>query len=155
MRLPKFVHQETLTIMDNIELGQRYRPSRRPKPGGYAKWASWIASDPDNEPFVFRKFNELGALNLLYLQSEMIFLEAQLKELDLEELKHHDIDSINATRQWEALLEQCAQCELTENMRPGNTDSIAFIKAKNKMELILRLRAKMKEYCEFRPQSFL
>ncbi|KAJ2995024.1 hypothetical protein NUW58_g1389 [Xylaria curta] len=134
--------------MDDLELGQRDRPSPDPKSAGYAQWASWIASDPDSEPFVFRKFDELGALNLLYLQSDMIHLEGQLKELDLEAVRQPDIDSINAARQWEALLEQCAPSELTENTNHAKADSKAFIRAKTKMKLILQLRAKMKEYHE-------
>ncbi|GAW19296.1 hypothetical protein ANO14919_087820 [Xylariales sp. No.14919] len=124
----------------DIELGQRQRPPTGPNPAGYAQWASWIASDPDSEPFVFRKFDELGALNLLYLQSDMIYLEAQLKELDLEEVQQPDIDSINAARQWEVLLKQCASS--------ASADSKVSTRAKKKMELILRLRAKMKEYHE-------
>jgi len=138
--------------MDDLELGQRNRPSADPKPAGYAQWASWIASDPDSEPFVFRKFDELGALNLLYLQSDMIHLEVQLKELDLEAARQPDIDSINAARQWEALLEQSAPSELTENTNLAKADSKAFTRAKNKMKLILRLRAKMKEYRK--PRAF-
>lgn len=58
----------------DIELGQRHCPSTAVEPAGYPRWASWIASDPDNEPFLFRKFDELGALNLLYLQSDMLHL---------------------------------------------------------------------------------
>ncbi|KAJ8133252.1 hypothetical protein O1611_g375 [Lasiodiplodia mahajangana] len=132
----------------DIELGRRQRPSTGPEPAGYSRWASWIASDPDSEPFIFRKFDELGALNLLYLQSDMIHLEAQLKELDIEGVRQPDIDSINATRQWEALLSLCAPPNITENTNPTNVESKASIRAKKKMALILQLRAKMKEYHE-------
>ncbi|KAI0410788.1 hypothetical protein F5X98DRAFT_381424 [Xylaria grammica] len=132
--------------MGDIELGQRQRPPTGPKLAGYAQWASWIASDLDSEPFVFLKFNELDALNLLYIQCDMIYLEAQLKELDIEEAQQSDIDSINAARQWEVLLEQCTSSELTENTESANADSKASTRAKRKMELILRLRTKMKEY---------
>lgn len=132
--------------MVDLELGQRNRPSVDPKPAGYAQWASWIASDPDSEPFVFRKFDELSALNLLYLQGEMIHLEVQLKELHLEEVRQPDIDSINMARQWEALFEQCMPPEPTEGTNPPQADSKASTRAKTKMKLILQLREKMKEY---------
>ncbi|KAI1144875.1 hypothetical protein F4825DRAFT_475448 [Nemania diffusa] len=125
----------------DIELGQRHCPSTAVEPAGYPRWASWIASDPDNEPFLFRKFDELGALNLLYLQ-RALHLEAQLKELGLEEVREPDIDSINAARQWEALLSLCAPSRIA-----GNTPK-ASVRAKKKTELILQLRAKMKEYHE-------
>ncbi|KAI0105089.1 hypothetical protein GGR51DRAFT_560693 [Nemania sp. FL0031] len=132
----------------DIELGHRQCPSTAPEPPGYPRWASWIASDPDNEPFLFRKFDELGALNLLYLQSDMIHLEAQLKELALEEVRQPDIDSIDAARQWEALLNLCAPSMITGNSNSANVESKASVRAKKKMELILQLRAKMKEYHE-------
>ncbi|KAI1359186.1 hypothetical protein F5Y08DRAFT_332537 [Xylaria arbuscula] len=132
--------------MDELELGHRNRPSESPKSTGYAQWASWIASDPDSEPFVFRKFDELGALNLLYLQSEMIHLETQIKELCLEDVRQPDIDSINAARQWEALLEQSAPSELTDNPDPATVASKARTRAKSKMKLILQLREKLREY---------
>lgn len=46
--------------------------------------ARWIAQDQDNEPYIFRKFDELSARNLLHLQSEVLELERNLKELDEE-----------------------------------------------------------------------
>ncbi|KAJ3573951.1 hypothetical protein NPX13_g4517 [Xylaria arbuscula] len=134
--------------MDELELGQRTYSSANLKPAGYAQWASWIASDPDNEPFVFRKFDELGALNLLYFQSEMIQLEIQIKELGLEDVQQPNIDSITAARQWEALLEQCATSELAENANPATVASNTRTRAKAKMQLIIHLRDKIRQYHE-------
>ncbi|KAI8627956.1 hypothetical protein F5Y19DRAFT_440527 [Xylariaceae sp. FL1651] len=134
-------------MMEQIELGQNHHNTTSPKPAGYAQWASWIASDTDNEPFVFRKFDDLAALNLLYLQSEMLEIETQLKKLDQEEVRQPDIESINATRQWEVLSAQCALSELTDS-ESTNLGSKAFIRAKKRMGLILRLRARIKEYHE-------
>ncbi len=128
-----------------IELGQNHRNFPTPKPAGYAQWASWIASDTDNEPFVFRKFDELGALNILYLQSEMLNIEAQLRQLDQEDVRQPDIESINATRHWEVLVAQCVPSELSDP-ESAITESKACIRARKRMELILKLRTKIKEY---------
>ncbi|KAI0904330.1 hypothetical protein F4823DRAFT_216548 [Ustulina deusta] len=130
-----------------IELGQNQRNFPTPKPAGYAQWASWIASDTDNEPFVFRKFDELGALNILYLQSEMLNIEAQLRQLDQEDVRQPDIESINATRHWEVLVAQCVPSELSDP-ESAITESKACMRARKRMELILKLRTKIKEYHE-------
>ncbi|CAJ2505208.1 Uu.00g126020.m01.CDS01 [Anthostomella pinea] len=72
-------------MLEHIELNITGEPpTEPPKPAGYAQWASWMAADPDNEPFIFRKFDELAAVDLLYLQSEMIDIEAELKEMNQE-----------------------------------------------------------------------
>ncbi|KAI1350811.1 hypothetical protein F5Y01DRAFT_139981 [Xylaria sp. FL0043] len=136
-----------MRMTEQIELGQNHHNPTNPKPAGYTQWASWIASDSDSEPFLFRKFDELAALNLLYLQSEMLSIEAQLRQLDQEDVRQPDIDSINATRQWEILVAQCAPPEFSDS-ESANTESKACIRARRRMELILRLRTKIKEYHE-------
>ncbi|KAI1282655.1 hypothetical protein F5Y07DRAFT_194321 [Xylaria sp. FL0933] len=136
-----------MIMTEQIELGQNHHNPTNPKPAGYTQWASWIASDSDSEPFIFRKFDELAALNLLYLQSEMLSIEAQLRRLDQEDVRQPDIDSINATRQWEVLVAQCAPPEFSDS-ESANTESKACVRARKRMELILRLRTKIKEYHE-------
>ncbi|KAI0467136.1 hypothetical protein F4859DRAFT_518350 [Xylaria cf. heliscus] len=133
--------------MEQIELGQHQRNLMDPKPAGYSQWASWIASDADNEPFVFRKFDELAALNLLYLQSEMLSIEAELRRLDQEDVRQPNIESINAARQWEILVVQCAPSELSDT-ELSNTELKARVRARRRMELILKLRTRIKEYQE-------
>lgn len=51
---------------------------------GYPALAAWIAGDPDNETFIYRKFNRLAARNLLVLQCQLIELEAELDRYDQE-----------------------------------------------------------------------
>ena len=51
---------------------------------GFPAVADWIARDPDNETFIFRRFDELSVRNLLNLQSELIELETRLRALDEE-----------------------------------------------------------------------
>jgi len=48
---------------------------RRPL-DGYPSLAKDIASDPDRTSLVFRRFDQLAVRNLLYLQSELVELEA-------------------------------------------------------------------------------
>lgn len=101
--------------------------------GGYTAAAAFLASDPDNETLIFRKFDGLGALNLLYMQSEILELEKRIQELHLTTLKSDDMGVIEAASRWETLLEQCQRNEP---------------KARERMDLILDLRKKLKEYRE-------
>ncbi|KAI0544307.1 hypothetical protein F4679DRAFT_565419 [Xylaria curta] len=133
--------------MEQVELGQNHRIPTNPKPAGYAQWARSIASDSDNEPLIFRKFDELAALNLLYLQSEMLHIEAQLRQLDQEEIREPDLETINATRQWEVLVAQCAASRISDR-ESTTTEPKAHIRARARMGLILKLRAMIKEYHE-------
>ncbi|KAI1115612.1 hypothetical protein F5Y14DRAFT_117319 [Nemania sp. NC0429] len=136
-------------MTEQIELAQTHHiPTINARLAGYPKWASWLASDADSEPFVFRKFDELAALNLLYLQGEMLDIEKQLRDLDQEDVRHPDIDSMNAARQWESLVAQCALSESSDNTESANVDSKATLRARKRMKLILRLRTTIKEYQE-------
>ncbi|KAI0147209.1 hypothetical protein GGR57DRAFT_505948 [Xylariaceae sp. FL1272] len=118
---------------NNIELGAR----QQPQPVGYDQWASWIATDADSETFVFRKFDKLAALNLLYLQSEILEIEAELERLNEKIMKNPrcDVATINAMREFETLVGQCGE----EEPRKEATE---------RMVLIKRLRSAMKEYQE-------
>ena len=51
---------------------------------GIAAVADIIASDADQQLFIFRKFNNLAARNLLDMQNELQFLENRQEELDRE-----------------------------------------------------------------------
>lgn len=95
--------------------------------------AAWLALDRDNEALIFRKFDRLAVLNLLYLQSEILELEKQIDALHLETLEGYDMDLKDAAKTWETLVSQCCQ-------DPPRED------AKRRMDLILALRGKIKEY---------
>jgi hypothetical protein len=101
---------------------------------GYASAAAFIASDPDNETFVYRKFDQLGARNLLYLQCELLHLEQKLNRLDETTRASNDPDIREEARSWDAF---------TESFDRRNQTAV------QKMELILKIRAKMKEYRTF------
>ncbi|KAL4862447.1 hypothetical protein BDV12DRAFT_190406 [Aspergillus spectabilis] len=49
---------------------------------GFANVSRWVALDHDHETSIYRRFGELGAGNLLYIQCEMLVLEKELHELD-------------------------------------------------------------------------
>lgn len=118
-------------MQDDIELGVPIDSHTLGKPTGYGQWASWIASDPDSETFVLRKFDELAALNLLYLQSEMVEIESQLQDLHRDVPRDQYMELLDITRHWERL------ASLDQNEHP---------EAQKRMKLILRLRSKIEEY---------
>lgn len=66
---------------------------------GYTAAAEWLARDADNEMFVFRKFDSLAAVNLLFLQSEMLEIEEKIKKLHQEAL-YGTTDTKKAARSW-------------------------------------------------------
>lgn len=113
------------TLNSDPESGQSNRH------GGYTAAAAFLASDPDNETLIFRKFDKLGALNLMYMQSEILELEKRFEELHQTVLKSDGMGVIEAASRWETLLEQCQRDEP---------------KARERMDLILDLRKKLKEY---------
>ncbi|KAL2208412.1 hypothetical protein CC79DRAFT_1395407 [Sarocladium strictum] len=100
---------------------------------GFAGVASWIARDCDGDALVYRKFDELGARNLLYLQSELLALENELKGLDKEDALSSDMVAKDAARTWETLISQDA----------ANNE-----KAGKRLKLIKLIRGKIKEYHE-------
>ncbi|PTB49369.1 hypothetical protein M431DRAFT_9962 [Trichoderma harzianum CBS 226.95] len=100
---------------------------------GFAQVARWIALDPDKETSIYRKFDELAARNLLYLQSELLVLENKLDQLDRSDAKSDDMDLADAIMTWETL------------ERQYNAGSE---KARVRMDLIVKIRAKLKEYHE-------
>lgn len=115
---------------ENANINGRVVPTSSP-PEGFASVARWISFDPDNETFIYRKFSELAARNLLYLQCELLVLEKQLNDLDQNDTKSDDMDLKDAARTWETFAQQYE-------------DGIK--EAKDRMDIILRLRAKLKEY---------
>lgn len=62
-------------------------PTSTRHPAGYLRgfpdFSAYVASDPDLE--IYRRFNRLSARNILYLQSELLSLEAQLERFDAED----------------------------------------------------------------------
>lgn len=91
-------------------------------------FAEFIASD--EELFVFRRFDRLNARNLLYLQSELIWLEAQLQEMDDDDTNNATMDVRLAARCWESLSIKAEE----------------FPREAARMQVILKIRKVAKEY---------
>ena len=85
-------------------------------------FASFLASD--DELLIFRRFDELNARNLLHLQSELLHLEAQLREFDEEDAKDGSMDVMLASRCWETLESRAAQDQPREAERMELTRKI-------------------------------
>ncbi|EHK20569.1 uncharacterized protein TRIVIDRAFT_223886 [Trichoderma virens Gv29-8] len=100
---------------------------------GFAQVARWIAFDPDSESFIYRKFDELAARNLLYLQSELLVLEKQLDQTDKNDAESDDMGLADTIMTWETLERQ---------YKNGNEE------ARIRMNLIVKMRDKLKEYHE-------
>jgi hypothetical protein len=67
----------------DIEQGRYHDPARL---DGFPALAYFIGEDTDAE--IYRRFNRLGARNLLYLQSIVNDLERKLEELDKHDAEH-------------------------------------------------------------------
>lgn len=98
---------------------------------GYPSLAAWIAHDPDNESYVFRKFDRLSARNLLNLQSQLISLESKLDMLDRTMRSSRDPDVLVSLARWETYEERAKDPNTLEHKR---------------MELETELKEKLKEY---------
>ena len=94
----------------------------------HSTFADFIATD-DELP-IFRRFDRLNARNLLYLQSELIALEAQLQALDYEDVKDGSMDVMLSAKCWETLL-------LRAEEHPREAE---------RMELIRTIRTVIREY---------
>jgi hypothetical protein len=99
---------------------------------GYPTLATWIARDPDNETFVVRKFDRLGARNILHLQSQLIALEKEIDDLDENARQSSDLEARQSSHRWETLMKHASD----EN-RPE----------KERVEKLDKLKACLKEYC--------
>ena len=126
------------TEMNDIEMNVLRARKRTTMNGGFAAVADFVASDPDNELFVFRKFNHLAARNLLNMQNELKYLERLQEELDREVASNDDV-LCSAMRNYE---------ELKENLKSHR----GIQKRKKLQEQIER---KLDKYRTFRrPPSF-
>ncbi|KAJ5885222.1 hypothetical protein N7495_009732 [Penicillium taxi] len=99
---------------------------------GYPALASWIADDPDQSTFIFRKFSRLSARNLLYLQAQVYELEKELDDLDNETATGQDVILKMSVRRWETFNEHAK--------KPGPVQ--------RRMEVTAQIAIKLKEYHE-------
>ena len=98
---------------------------------GYPSLAAFIASDSDKTTAIYRRFDRLSARNLLYLQSELVELEARQDALDAEDLGT-TLEDKKSVRNWQTLKSRAIE--------PGNT------REKERLSVSEEIRKKIKEY---------
>lgn len=100
---------------------------------GFPSLAEFIASDPDHTSLVFKRFDKLAARNLLYLQSELAELQARQDEFDAQDrsFEHGDRKTKECAMHWE---------RFRKAAQTGDE------KQKERMELVMEIRRKLKEY---------
>ena len=81
--------------MDQCEKGSYHSHEDEAKEylSGYAELAAYISVDADCQ--IYRRFDRLGARNLLYLQSELAALEQWFDEYDAKELERRSQGSVD------------------------------------------------------------
>ncbi|KAF5005890.1 hypothetical protein FDECE_7703 [Fusarium decemcellulare] len=132
--------------MSDIEKDAGRNP--RHQPLGFAALASWMASDGDQELIIFRKFDEISLRNLLYLQCEVQSIEAELKEWDQKVASSGNTALERAAETWEIMVEQAKEAGPAERAEQAEQTKTIGCDAKTMMDLVLKLRVKIKEYHE-------
>jgi hypothetical protein len=99
---------------------------------GYPSLANFVASDRDRTTLICKRFDELAARNLLYLQSELAELYAKQRNFDDADLAA-DID-----------IQRCAR-NFTDFRKAAEADDP---RQKERWELMKQVRETMKEYRE-------
>lgn len=115
---------------------------------GYTEVGDWMARDVDDESLIYRRFDELGAGTLLYLQSELISSEHQLADFDREDVVDGDMDWVDAISDWEILNELAAP---NHQEQERVTESVSRTKAKTRIALIEKIRQKLETYRTLTP----
>ena len=96
----------------------------------YPSFAEFLGSDP--ELSVYRRFDRLSSRNLLYLQSELLELQAHLEEFDQEDYKDKSGDIILSARCWGKFAQRSEE----------------YPRENERMVIIRKIRVVMKEYRE-------
>jgi len=96
---------------------------------GYPKLACHMGIHP--ELAIFRRFGNLNALNLLYLQAELIHLEKKLRSLEIVDSETQLGSSSSYARDWYWL------------------NNSAFEDNSDQIQIIHEIRTKLKEYSQF------
>ena len=100
---------------------------------GYRGLARFMIRDKDRSPCIFRRFDELGVRNLLYLQSELDEIEERLEDLD--------IAHIQAPLKVKAGLRDWSRMSVD-----ADVDEPSRFQIRERIDLVLKLRYTMREY---------
>ncbi|KAJ4252415.1 hypothetical protein NW762_011015 [Fusarium torreyae] len=91
---------------------------------GFPGLARNIATSPDYETFIFRKFDRLSARNLLHLESRLAYLEWKLDRADEQAMQSQDSETLRSVRAWEAFEENANDGSRPENTRMAIAEEI-------------------------------
>lgn len=101
---------------------------------GYPALADFTAQDPDHETFVFRRFKNLSARNILHLQGELIKLEDDIATVEREAADSVDPELHLSMRSWTVL--------------DGNSRKSGHDLERKHKEFSNALEEKLKKYCK-------
>ena len=112
---------------------------------GYRLFSRFISSDPLRSTTIFRRFDRLAIRNLLYLESELAGLEAELERLDNGMIPE---TMINHLGDWTILKAEAEYAE--EDTGADVSEEVAKTQELmiSRMRLIKKIREKVKEYRE-------
>lgn len=121
---------------------------------GFGSLASFMASDSDHSPFIFRRFDRLAARDLIYYQSQLSQLQAEQDELDV-----HDRINIDSTEGADEHCDRIRDClqdwkcfEHTVLHSASSAQDCATRTSsetwKKRMDLAMRIRTTLKDYRE-------
>jgi hypothetical protein len=122
---------------------------------GFGSLASFMASDVDHSPILFRRFDKLAARDLIYYQSQLVQLQAEQDELDIQDRK--DIDSTESGREEHFnTIRDCLQdwksfenaAVHTPSTAQGPTTRPSCRSWKKRMDLAMKTRTTLKDYRE-------
>ena len=102
---------------------------------GFPSLAAFIASDKGKTTHIYRRFERLGARNLLYIQDELAELENRLDEFDREDARQPREEK-KSLRNYSLLMDRVAEEDSDE-------------REYQRLKLILKIRERMKEYREY------
>ncbi|PSN67505.1 hypothetical protein BS50DRAFT_588461 [Corynespora cassiicola Philippines] len=84
---------------------------------GFSELARRIPTFPDYEIYIFRKFGQLSARNLLHLESRLAYSEEKLRRADAEAGKtaESNNEALRSLNSWEAFKENARDLANTEH----------------------------------------
>jgi hypothetical protein len=105
---------------------------------GFPRVADKLASDPDKTTSIFRRFDRLSSRNLLFLEAELAELEALQNKYDEDDLIAADRMVIDCHSDWRKF--ERYGTERDEHGNPRNPGQAA------RLELAVKIKEKIKEY---------
>lgn len=136
---------------DDVEYDHRKPWTRYPM--GYPRFAAFIANDEDRSTTIFRRFQRLSSRNLLYLESELAYLEAEQDRLDQESRKSHELTL--SMKSWNLLCLQATPPREESKTRETEEDTQRRLQleeaAQERLQLAWRIREVLATYHEPAP----